>query len=123
MRNSRIAGAVVLTVLMSLSPMGCSKPQGNVKEVKVDAIGKPAEDPWKSSKAPEQEKARFKKQVAEQAEFFAKQSNSAYASGKKPEDKSIWAKLWPWGRKKEDEKPKFNVKEFKFSAEYPNQHK
>jgi ABC-type metal ion transport system substrate-binding protein len=70
MQKSRIARAVVLTVLMILGLAGCSKPQGQVKEVKVDAISKPAEDPWKASKASDQEKERFRKQVADQAEFF-----------------------------------------------------
>lgn len=120
-RNSRIIRTVVSTVLVILSLAGCSKPQGNVKEVKVDAISKPAEDPWEKSKASEKEKERFRKQVAEQAEFFAKQSQSVYAS-KKSQDQSIWAKLWPWGRKKDPEKPKMSLKEYKFTAEYPNRH-
>lgn len=115
--------AAVWVALVILGGTGCSQHQGDVKEVKVDAIGRPpAAGSPEASKASEKEKERFRKQVADQAEFFAKQSQSVYASGKKPE-KTIWEKLWPWGRKKEADNPRMDLKEFKFTAEYPNQRK
>jgi hypothetical protein len=117
--SSPIRWVVALTAPMIFMAAGCSKPQGGVKEVRVDAA-RPTPNAWETSKASEQDKERFRKQVAEQAEFFAKQSRSAYASSQKKE-KSIWEKLWPWGRKKITDK--MDLKEFKFSAEYPNQRK
>lgn len=113
----------MLTASMIFLTAGCSQPQGGVKEVRVDAA-KQSPNAWEASKASEKDKERFRKQIADQAEFFAKQSQSVYASGKKSEKKSLWETLWPWGRKKDDPShPKMELKEFKFSAEYPNQRK
>ena len=61
---------------------------------------------------------RFNSKVVDQATFFAKRSQSIYAT--KKESVPWWRKLWPWDQKTKSSEPKMKMNKEQLSAKYQN---
>jgi len=99
------------------SIVGCAQNKKSPEATATVKSTSPSEEPPKLSP----EEKQFNAKIADPAKMFAEKSHEIYTSTSysKPK-KPWWTILWPWGQNKKGEQRKMDLKNFKFTATYPN---